>query len=90
MAAVDAPEVDAPETADVAAPAGEDVAEAPAPEAPAAEAPAPEAPSAEAAAPEAPVAEDAPAVTGDGNGAAAPEDGGVAEPELTADSAQQD
>ena len=72
-------------------PAGEDASpRRPRAEAPAAEAPAPEAPSAEAAAPEAPVAEDAPAVTGDGNGAAAPEDGGVAEPELTADSAQQD
>jgi len=83
-------EVSAPETADAEAPSAEDVAEEPVPETPAAEAPAPEAPSAEAAAPEAPATEEAPAATGDGNGAAAAEDGGVAEAELTADSAQQD
>ena len=66
-------------------------AEAPAAEEPATEeAPSEEPATAEAAAPAAPEAEDVPAPAGDGNGAAASEDGGVAEPELTADSAQQD
>jgi small subunit ribosomal protein S1 len=84
-----APEA-AADAAATEAPASEDAAaEEPATE----EAPPEEAPTAEAAAseaPEAPAAEDAPAPAGDGNGAAAPEDGAVAEPELTADSAQQD
>ena len=76
------------EAAPTEEPATEEAAtpEAPPEEAPTAEAAAPEAPEA----PEAPAAEDAPAPAGDGNGAAAPADGGVAEPELTADSAQQD
>ncbi len=81
--ATEAPAAEAPEAA----------TEAPAAEAPEAapDAAAPEAASAEAAAPEAPAAaEDAPAAPADGNGATASADGGVAEPELTADSAPQD
>ncbi len=84
-AAADAAATEAPATEEAAS--EEPVTEAAPPEeAPTAEAAAPDAPEA----PEAPAAEDAPAPAGDGNGAAAPEDGGVAEPELTADSAQQD
>ncbi len=79
------------EPAAEAAPAEAPAAEEPATEEPATEeAPSEEPATAEAEAPEAPEAEDVPAPAGDGNGAAASEDGGVAEPELTADSAQQD
>ncbi|HTO24549.1 MAG TPA: 30S ribosomal protein S1 [Gaiellaceae bacterium] len=98
-----APAPEAEAAVEVAAPEGpaevpepEAAAEAAVPEAPAEvaepEASAPEASAPEASAPEAaPVVEDAPAAPADGDGAAASENGGAAaEPELTADPAQQD
>ncbi len=69
--------------------AAEPVADAAPAEPPTAEVGAPEAGTAETAAPEAPAAEPDAAAQGD-NGAASGDGGPVAEPELTADSAQQD